>query len=298
MTRRGGAWDRRAAGVLLRALLTTLALTGSALVLPGAPGSGGLVEQHEAVAGTVQARTVYLEVTVDTGIVQQCSGTLIGPLTVATAGHCLRGVSGARHPTSILVVPGQHYLPDGTRVRPFGRCSARLWAAPPQGGGALDPDDYGAVQVHRCLDVDGEPVHRDIGRRTGWSDVARAPDPWPTSAGVYVGYPNTGVVHPVTGRRIAGMYRSGGYLLGAPDGSLRGRRGIPAGGSGGGLHLDLGDAEPRLVAVLSGRVRRELPRLDESVYRPVTPEVHDFLRAARRGDFDALPGGATTSLAP
>ncbi len=88
------------------------------------------------------------------------------------------------------------------------------------------------------------------------------------------------------------MRRPGDRVTGSP--------GIPEGGSGGGLHLatDPGSQEQQLVAVLSGRRHRDLPRLDEAVYRPVDQGMQDFLATAVAGGYDRLPGGTATSLRP
>jgi glutamyl endopeptidase len=85
----------------------------------------------------------------------RCTGWLIGPDTVVTAGHCVhQGGGGAFYPTgSFRVYPGRNGL-----FSPFGSCTAR-WVATVVGWAVSGDDqyDYGAIKLN-CT----------IGNTTGW----------------------------------------------------------------------------------------------------------------------------------
>lgn len=73
-----------------------------------------------------------------------CSGWLIGPNTVMTAGHCVHSGGGGVWSTNVMFYPGRN-----GKKSPFGGCSARAlysqtnWTVLGQEG-----DDYGAIKLN------------------------------------------------------------------------------------------------------------------------------------------------------
>ena len=107
-----------------------------------------------------------------------CSGTLIGPRTVLTAGHCLRRRSDRTFfvPGRVEVFPGRNGIKSGAAARPFGSSvCVRLVPAPGfiPGTNEASPVDYGVAVLSQ-----------PIGNRVGWwtPDFFRWPgDPVGTS---------------------------------------------------------------------------------------------------------------------
>lgn len=95
------------------------------------------------------------------GVALRCSGAMIGPDTVATAGHCVHsGGTTGNWSTNVVVFPGR----NGNRA-PFGSCPARRLHAP-RGWtrDKLDSNDYGAIKLN-C----------DVGFTTGWYGLLSLP---------------------------------------------------------------------------------------------------------------------------
>lgn len=99
------------------------------LVPPGTPGCGAFNPDVTVESASSDGRTritpttggpwrwiTYLDITASTGA-WQCTGYLVGPHSVFTAGHCLYNpqFGGSGYPSSIRVVPGK----DGS-VEPYG----------------------------------------------------------------------------------------------------------------------------------------------------------------------------------
>lgn len=84
----------------------------------------------------------------------RCSGWMIGPDTVATAGHCVHdGGRGGSWKSNVRVFPGR----NGGRS-PFGSCRAtRLYSVVGWVNNADEQYDYGAIKLN-C----------NVGNRTGW----------------------------------------------------------------------------------------------------------------------------------
>jgi glutamyl endopeptidase len=106
----------------------------------------------------------------------RCSGTLIGPNTVATAGHCVHtgGLFGRWRPvSSFRIYPGR----DGAAA-PFGVCTARtLFSVLGWTVGASEEYDYGAVKLN-CT----------VGNVVGWYGFAPTfPVNFPSVVGGYPG---------------------------------------------------------------------------------------------------------------
>jgi glutamyl endopeptidase len=106
----------------------------------------------------------------------RCSGVMIGPNTVATAGHCVHtgGPGGAFRPVaSFRIYPGR----DGA-ASPYGFCTARtLFTVVGWAGASNEEFDYGAVKLN-CA----------IGNVVGWFGMTTAdPTLFPTIVGGYPG---------------------------------------------------------------------------------------------------------------
>jgi glutamyl endopeptidase len=106
----------------------------------------------------------------------RCSGTLIGPNTVATAGHCVHtgGLLGSWRPvSSFRIYPGR----DGA-LSPYGVCTARtLFSVIGWTVSANEEYDYGAVKLN-CT----------VGNTVGWFGFApTVPVNFPTGIGGYPG---------------------------------------------------------------------------------------------------------------
>jgi V8-like Glu-specific endopeptidase len=78
-----------------------------------------------------------------------CSGTLIGPRTVLTAGHCLNTV----RPSDIVAIPGRN---GASRTTPLGNARAVAFHLAP-GQADITATDYGVIILDRT-----------IGNRVGW----------------------------------------------------------------------------------------------------------------------------------
>ena len=106
----------------------------------------------------------------------RCSGTLIGPNTVATAGHCVHsgGSAGGWYPvSSFRIYPGR----DGTSS-PYGVCTARaLYSVVGWTVNNSEEFDYGAIKLN-CT----------VGNTVGWYGLtSAAPTGFPASIGGYPG---------------------------------------------------------------------------------------------------------------
>ena len=106
----------------------------------------------------------------------RCSGTMIGPNTVATAGHCVHsgGAAGAWYPvSSFRIYPGR----DGASS-PYGVCTARrLYSVTGWTTSANEEYDYGAIKLN-CT----------VGNTVGWFGITTAtPSYFPSIIGGYPG---------------------------------------------------------------------------------------------------------------
>lgn len=106
----------------------------------------------------------------------RCSGTMIGPNTVATAGHCVHtgGSAGAWRPrASFQIYPGR----NGT-ASPYGVCTARaLYSVTGWTTSANEEYDYGAIKLN-CT----------VGNTVGWFGMTTAtPTNFPSIVGGYPG---------------------------------------------------------------------------------------------------------------
>jgi glutamyl endopeptidase len=106
----------------------------------------------------------------------RCSGTMIGPNTVATAGHCVHtgGAGGAWRPVaSFRIYPGR----DGA-LSPYGVCTARtLYSVVGWTNSANEEYDYGAIKLN-CT----------VGNTVGWFGMTTtAPTLFPSIVGGYPG---------------------------------------------------------------------------------------------------------------
>jgi len=106
----------------------------------------------------------------------RCSGTLIGPDPVATAGHCVHsgGATGSWYPvTSYRIYPGR----DGA-LSPYGVCTARrLFSVIGWTVSASEEYDYAAIKLS-CT----------VGNTVGWFGfVATTPTNFPSIIGGYPG---------------------------------------------------------------------------------------------------------------
>lgn len=105
----------------------------------------------------------------------RCSGALIGPNTVATAGHCIHtGGSKGRWRRNVRVYPGAN-----GRSKPYGSCAARsLHSVKGWTNGRKEQYDYGAIKLGSCK----------IGNRVGWFGFTTAgPGGLPALVGGYPG---------------------------------------------------------------------------------------------------------------
>jgi glutamyl endopeptidase len=109
-----------------------------------------------------------------------CTGFLIGPDTVVTAGHCLHtgGAGGTWHPAAGLrVYPG--YNPAAPVSAPYGSCGVRSLHAPAGWTvGGSGEHDYGAMKLD-CA----------VGHRTGWFGWWWQPKSLDGQTAKLIGYP-------------------------------------------------------------------------------------------------------------
>ncbi len=115
--------------------------------------------------GLIGRRVVYLTGTMG-GSRFSCSGSLIGPDSVATAAHCLYDTTANRFARNLKVFPGR----DGS-FKPYGSCRG-VQAAVPQGWVAASGStgdqrfDFGRLELD-CA----------VGWTTGWFALAAASNP-------------------------------------------------------------------------------------------------------------------------
>jgi glutamyl endopeptidase len=106
----------------------------------------------------------------------RCSGTLIGPNTVATAGHCVHtgGTGGSWRPVSSFRI----YAGRDGGLSPYGVCTARtLYSVTGWTTSANEEYDYGAIKLN-CT----------VGNTVGWFGfVATTPTNFPSVIGGYPG---------------------------------------------------------------------------------------------------------------
>lgn len=105
----------------------------------------------------------------------RCSGAMIGPNTVATAGHCVHtGGSNGSWRQNVRVYPGA----DGSS-KPYGSCAARsLHSVSGWTRSRNEEYDYGAIKLGSC----------NIGSRVGWFGFTTAgPGGLPALVGGYPG---------------------------------------------------------------------------------------------------------------
>lgn len=281
----------RTTGALL-AVVAAMLLGGS---LTLGAGAGPVAVTGPAREGTVAARTVFLQVHLSGAgpFWQACSGTLVGPTTVATAAHCLQQLDPVTGTTRVaervLVVPGQYRDSDGAVRRPYGWCTAARWAAPAPRPLTHSPDDYAAVELGACVDAHGEPVSPAAGLRTGYSRLAEAPADTAQAVLSYVGYPRRADADPPVGWQQRAMVRAepshhAGVRM------MSGRPVLAQGGSGAGLHLRGPDGVERLVAVQVSRAGWKLApdSTDRAVFRPMDATTTTFFAHALAGRYDVL----------
>ncbi|HEY5997684.1 MAG TPA: trypsin-like serine protease [bacterium] len=97
---------------------------------------------------------VYLYVVFPNTAAYSCTGWMIGPRTVATAGHCVYSAGDGGWATSIKAYPGR----NGSTA-PYGyRWGYRVFSPPGWTGSASQFYDYGAIQLAGTA----------IGNTTGW----------------------------------------------------------------------------------------------------------------------------------
>jgi glutamyl endopeptidase len=117
------------------------------------------------------ARATVL-VTFSTG---RCSGWMIGPDTVATAGHCVHtGGPGGEFRRDVVVYPGRN-----GGLSPYGSCTAkRLYTVDRWVAASDDRYDYGAIKLN-CR----------IGLTTGWYGLYRTSGSLTGEPSTITGYP-------------------------------------------------------------------------------------------------------------
>jgi V8-like Glu-specific endopeptidase len=63
---------------------------------------------------------VYIVSEYPNGVAARCSGVLVSPYVVMTAGHCVHNNDRGGFASKVTVVPGQYQSPSGSPIRPFG----------------------------------------------------------------------------------------------------------------------------------------------------------------------------------
>jgi glutamyl endopeptidase len=124
----------------------------------------------------------------------RCSGWMISPDTVATAGHCVHrggGGSGGFYPIrSFRVFPGRN-----GPAAPFGSCGAkRLYTVKGWSHASLEFVDYGAIKLN-C----------NVGNRTGWFGFFWTSGSLKEFPALHAGYPGD---KPLTQWRAADFVRT------------------------------------------------------------------------------------------
>jgi glutamyl endopeptidase len=113
-------------------------------------------DTRERMYTTVYPASAKVLITFDTG---RCSGTMISPDTVATAGHCVHTGAGGTWHSGITVYPGR----DGTQS-PYGSCAAiRLYSVIGWTVSGSELYDYGAIKLN-CT----------VGNLAGWYGLTSA----------------------------------------------------------------------------------------------------------------------------
>lgn len=132
----------------------------AALPVPGNEGAAAEViigpDTRERTYTTTYPARAKVLVTFSAG---RCSGTMISPDTVATAGHCVHSGGGGAWQTNVVVYPGR----DGASS-PYGSCTAkRLYSVTGWTVSGSEEYDYGAIKLN-C----------SVGNTTGWYGITTA----------------------------------------------------------------------------------------------------------------------------
>jgi glutamyl endopeptidase len=166
-----GAYQGRASASEAAARPTPPAEVSRMLALEGVTGPRGAAESIIGADQRIRVNptTVYpfRAVVLITFSAGRCSGWLIGPNTVATAGHCVaRGGSRTFYPrTSYRIYPGY----NGSLGAPYGFCTARFLATNTTWfNSGFDDYDYGAIKLQGCTHDSAVFGTGNIGNVVGW----------------------------------------------------------------------------------------------------------------------------------